>query len=124
MTANEFHRIAGHNNERALHQRALHYNIILQGKLSPCVFCALENLHQTPITHDPVPRSTIPGERIFIDITKLTHPSMGGNKFWLIAVDDATNYLWSFFLKAKSDTTPRLLPRDAGSWYFCTSHTL
>ncbi len=30
--------------------------------------------------------------------------SYGKSKFWLLVVDDATNYCWSFFLKAKSDT--------------------
>lgn len=99
MTTDSFHRIAGHINERALHRTAHHYNIVLQGKLSPCIFCSLANIHRSSISSETLPRCTAPGERVFIDITKLSHPSIAGNKFWLIVVDDATDYCWSFFYK-------------------------
>jgi len=28
----------------------------------------------------------------------------GKSKFWLLVMDDATDYCWSFFLKVKSET--------------------
>jgi hypothetical protein len=29
--------------------------------------------------------------------------SQGGNQFWLLVMDDYTNYCWSFFLPHKDD---------------------
>jgi len=42
------------------------------------------------------------GERLFIDISLTEHKSYGKAKFWLLVVDDVTNFCWSFFLKSKS----------------------
>jgi hypothetical protein len=71
--------------------------------------CSLANLHRNPINKDATPHSTLPGERIFIDISKLTQPSIKNSKFWLIVIDDATDFTWSYFLTKKSDTTSKLL---------------
>ena len=54
-------------------------------------------------------KSTIPGERIFTDITSIKYPSYGGNKFWSIVVDDATNIAWSVFLKRKSALPKKMI---------------
>ena len=42
-----------------------------------------------------------PGERIFIDISSMIHPSAGGQKHWFLIVDEATDYVHSIFLKKK-----------------------
>jgi hypothetical protein len=109
MIANDFHRIAGHINKQALHQTAKYYGLVLQGKMKPCMHCALANLHRSPINSDSIPRVTSTGELVCIDISKLTHPSLANNKFWLIAVDDHTDYTWSYFIKQKTDTSVVLL---------------
>jgi hypothetical protein len=64
----------------------------------------MAKIHATPIT-----KSHVPGERIFIDISYLSYPSIAGNKFWLLVLDHATDMVWSMFLRAKSETTERLL---------------
>ena len=46
-----------------------------------------------------------PGYRIFIDISSFPHDSMGGQRHWLIAVDQFSDCSHSFFLKRKSDRT-------------------
>ncbi len=43
-------------------------------------------------------------ERLFVDISSTQHTSYGKLKFWLLVVDDATDYCWSFFLKSKDKT--------------------
>jgi hypothetical protein len=43
-------------------------------------------------------------ERLFMDISSIKTTSYGGSKFWLLVVDDKTDYSWSYFLKLKSET--------------------
>jgi hypothetical protein len=105
---NSFHQIYGRINPKYLQQTAKHYNIKLIGTFQPCSTCSLANIHNQPISKENNQRSTKPGERIFIDISKLTNTSLIGNKFWLLIVDDATDYTWSIFLQQKSQTTERI----------------
>jgi transposase InsO family protein len=41
-----------------------------------------------------------------MDISSISTPSFGGNKFWLMLQDEFTGYIWSHFLKHKSDLPP------------------
>ena len=52
---------------------------------------------------------TKPGYRVFIDISSFKQVSRGGNKHWLIVVDEFSDYTHSFFLKKKSDQI-KILP--------------
>jgi transposase InsO family protein len=47
--------------------------------------------------------STELGGRINIDISSVQTQSYRGANFWLLIQDDFTGYLWSYFIKAKSD---------------------
>jgi len=53
---------------------------------------------------ETVKQATKPGERLFIDISLTEHESYGKAKFWLLIVDDATDFCWSYFFKSKSET--------------------
>jgi hypothetical protein len=106
---NEYHHIVGHVNEQYLRATAKHYGLHLHGTLRPCIPCTMAKIHATPLPKAHVPRSTIPGERIFLDISYLLFPSIAGNKFWLLILDDATDMVWSLFLRNKSETTKRVL---------------
>ena len=44
-----------------------------------------------------------------MDLTSIKHKSLGGNKFWLVIVDDATGKVWSIFVKAKSDVPRKMI---------------
>ena len=46
---------------------------------------------------------TRPGYRVFIDISSFKQVSRGGNRHWLIAVDEFSDCSHSFFLSEKSD---------------------
>jgi hypothetical protein len=37
------------------------------------------------------------------DISSVNALSQGGNQFWLLVMDDYTNYCWSFLLPHKDD---------------------
>ena len=52
---------------------------------------------------------TKPGYRVFIDISSFKQVGRGGNKHWLIIVDEFSDYAHSFFLKKKSDQI-KILP--------------
>jgi hypothetical protein len=47
-------------------------------------------------------------ERLFFDISRIKAKSYGGSKFWLLVVDDKTDFAWSFFLKNKSNTPNKI----------------
>jgi hypothetical protein len=42
------------------------------------------------------------------DISSIKDVSLGGLKFWLLVVDEATDMCWSFFLKQKSETREKI----------------
>ena len=46
---------------------------------------------------------TRPGYRVFMDICSFKQVSRGGNRHWLIVVDEFSDCTHSFFLKRKSD---------------------
>ena len=71
--------------------------------------CTLAKIHKAPISKYTVPRSTTPGERLFIDVSYFPQPSIAGNKYWLIIVDDATDMTWSVFMKKKSDISEKMI---------------
>ena len=54
-------------------------------------------------------RSDVPGERLFMDISSTRHLSMGGKRYWLLVIDDCTDYSWSFFLKHKSNLPDKMI---------------
>ena len=78
--------------------------IELQGKLPPCDICAQAKIRQVNVpkkTMKKVPNRS--GYRVFIDISSFKHASRGGSRHWLIAVDEFSDCIHSFFLSKKSD---------------------
>ena len=64
--------------------------------------------------------ATQPAKRLLLYISSVNHRSLGGNKFWLLIIDEFTHMKWSFFLKAKSDlssTVLRFLAKPQGHNY-------
>jgi hypothetical protein len=53
--------------------------------------------------------SSVPGERLYIDINSIQGVSFGGAKFWALVVDDFLGYCWSYFLRAKSELKERII---------------
>ena len=52
---------------------------------------------------------TRPGYRVFIDICSFKQVSRGGNRHWLIVVDEFSDCTHGFFLKRKSDQIQTVL---------------
>jgi transposase InsO family protein len=50
----------------------------------------------------------LPSERFYANISSIKERNFGGAKFWVLIVDDFTDYCWSFVMKNKSDIKARI----------------
>ena len=106
----KFHQITGHTGEYLLKPTAKYMKLNLIGKLPPCETCAKAKIRQRNIPKKKLKQlPTRPGYRIFIDISSFKHTSRGGNRHWLIVVDEFSDCVHSFFLSKKSDQI-KILP--------------
>ena len=98
----KFHQITGHTGEHLLRPTAKYMKIESTGKLAPC-----EIFTQAKIRQANVPKikklPARPGYRAFSDIRFFKQVSRGGNRHWLIAVDEFSDCSHSFFLSKKSE---------------------
>ena len=53
-------------------------------------------------------RSTVVGERLFLDITGPFAPSLAGSKYWVQIANDATRMGFCYFMKQKSEIGDKL----------------
>ena len=85
----KFHQITGHTGEHLLRPTAKYMKIELAGKLPPCEICAQAKIWQANVPKKKMKKvPSRPGYRVFTDISSFKHASRGGNRHWLIAVDD------------------------------------
>jgi len=99
-----FHHQLGHPSEAITRATARYMQIHVTGTLPPCQNCAMGKARQKPVPKTNANTSKIPGERLYIDISSIKAMSLGGAKFWLLAVDEATHMKWSIYLKTKDQT--------------------
>ena len=100
----KFHQIPGHTGEHLLRPTAKYMKIELTGKLPPCEVCAQAKIRQPNVPKKKMKKvPSRPGYRVFIDISFFKHASRGGNRHWLIAVEEFSDCSHSFFLSKKSD---------------------
>jgi len=106
----KFHEMMGHPNEGVLRNTATAYNWKLKSTFdNKCENCAITNRRQANIPKAHIDRSETKGERFMIEICSVKHKSAGGNKFWLMILDDATDFVWSMFLKSKSELSSKTI---------------
>ena len=100
----KFHQITGHTGEYLFKPTANYIKLKLIGRLPPCEVCAKAKIRQRNIPKKKMKKlPTRPGYRVFMDICSFKQVSRGGNRHWLIVVDEFSDYTHSFFLKRKSD---------------------
>ena len=106
----KFHQITGHTGEHLLKPTANYMKLKLIGRLPPCEVCAQAKIRQRNVPKKKMKKlPTRPGYRVFIDICSFKQVSRGGNRHWLIVVDEFSDCTHSFFLKRKSDQTQIML---------------
>ena len=78
--------------------------IKLTEKLAPCEVCAQAKIRQMNISKKKMKKSpTRPGYKVNLDICSFKQVSRGGDRHWLIVVDEFSDCSPSFFLNRKSD---------------------
>ena len=98
----KFHEMTGHTGERLLRPTANYMKLKLIGRLPPCEVCAKAKIRQRNVPKKKMKKlPTRPGYRVFIDICSFKQVSIGGNRHWLIVVDEFSDYTPSFFLKER-----------------------
>ena len=97
-----FHRVTGHAGHHLMDATAKYYKVNLTDKVNNCLSCSLEKIRQKTIPKKNGDKSKNPGERMYLDISSMRKPSMGGRQHWVILVDEATKYKNCFFLKKKN----------------------
>ena len=100
----KFHEMTGHTGEHLLRHTANYMKLKLIGRLPPCEVCAKAKIRQGNIPKKKIKKlPTRPGYRVLMDICSFKQVSRGGNRHWLIVVDEFSDCTHSFFLKRKSD---------------------
>ena len=104
ISMSKLHQITGHTGEHLLRPTANCMRIKLKGKMAPCEVCAQAKIRQANIPKKKMKKlPTRPGYRVFMDICSFKQVSRGGNRHWLIVVDEFSDCIHSFFLSRKSD---------------------
>ena len=97
ISATKLHLMTGHTGEHLLKPTANYMKLKLIGRLPPCEACAKAKIRQRTVQKKKIKKMpTKPGYRVFIDISSLKQVSRGGNKHWLIMVDEFSDYTHSF----------------------------
>jgi hypothetical protein len=81
----------------------------LKGELKVCKDCALAKARQKNVNQDWKGGSQAPGEKVYLDISSKRDKSYGGSRFWVLIVDDYTDYCRSIFLKTKGDLKVKVI---------------
>jgi hypothetical protein len=70
----------------------------------PCTHFAEAKIRINKIPKEPSKNAaTVKGERLMIDISWIKTESVAKNCYWLLIMDDYTNFLWSYFMKTKDE---------------------
>ena len=100
----KFHQITGHTGEHLLRPTAKYMKIEITGKLEPCEICAQAKIRQVNVPKKKMKKVlTRSGYMVFVDISSFKQVSRGGNRHWLIAVDEFSDCSHSFSMSKKSD---------------------
>ena len=98
ISMSKFHQITGHTGDYLLRPTANYMRLKLTGKLVPCEDCAQAKIRQRNVPKRKMKKlPTRPGYRVFMDICSSKQDSRGGNRHWLIVVDEFSDCTHSFF---------------------------
>ena len=98
-----FHKVTGHAGHHLMDATAKYYKVDLTGKANNCLNFSSEKIIQKNIPKKNEDKSSNPGERMYLDISSMRKPNMGGRQHWVVLVDKATKYKKTFFLKKKNE---------------------
>jgi hypothetical protein len=113
MNIHKAHGLLGHVNEDETRRIAGHMSWVLsRGSLKKCMHCAKSKAKQKNVCQfSTTEKATVPGERVYLDLSKVTVAREDGTefnlskKYWKIVVDQATGKKWHDF----SDTKDKMV---------------
>ena len=85
-----FHKVTGHAGHHLMDATEKYYKVGLTGKVNNCLSCSLEKIRQKNIPKKNEDKSNKPRERMYLDISSMRKPSMGGRQHCVMLVDEAT----------------------------------
>jgi septum formation topological specificity factor MinE len=69
-----------------------------------CTYCAKEKIRMKKIPKEPSANiARVEGEKLMIDISWIKTESTAKNRYWLLIMDEYTNFLWSYIMKTKDE---------------------
>lgn len=71
--------------------------------MKPCEACLACKAKRKPVPKVTKTKSSIPGERFFVNTTGPFKGAINGTKYWVQAVNDATQIGFSHFIKQKDE---------------------
>jgi hypothetical protein len=105
MNFDKFHSLMGHPNNAVLKETAKAHNIQLTDiHHRPCQHCAQAKIRMKNIPKENDNIATKKGARLLNDISWIRTATYADNRYWLLVMDEYTNFLWSFFMKTKDET--------------------
>lgn len=103
LTHEILHNRLGHPNDLVVQETAKKLGFEIHNKEAICADCALAKIKRKKISKKNLSHlATRKGERLWFDISSVNTHSQGGNKFWLLIIDEFTKMKWSFFMPKKS----------------------
>jgi len=70
-------------------------------KFAACDACNIGKSMKKKVNKVSEGKEKLKGGRLYIDISYVNQNSFGGRSYWIMAVDEATSYKWSFFVNTK-----------------------
>ena len=84
-----FHKVEGHAGHHLMDATAKYCKVNLTGKGHNCLSCSLEKIRQKNIPNKIEDKIRSLGERMYLDISSMRKPIMGGRQHWVMLVDEA-----------------------------------
>jgi hypothetical protein len=104
MDFDKLHIVMGHPHNVTLKDTAKANNIQLTGvHHNPCSHCAKAKTRMKRIPKEAHDHATLKAERLMIDLSWIKVEKIAKNQYWLLVMDEYTNFLCSFFLEHKDD---------------------
>ena len=98
-----FHEILGHASKTLTRTTAKKIGIRLEGHFHHCDGCALGKIKKKDVAKAKIPNAPRNGDRLFLDISSIKYPSMGGARYLCLMMDDHSGFVLDTYLKQKSD---------------------
>ncbi|KAG7353397.1 reverse transcriptase RNA-dependent DNA polymerase [Nitzschia inconspicua] len=101
IKARDLHERLGHANDTYMRQTAKDLKLEVTGSLDICEDCAMGKSKRKIISKESTRTYKEPGELMYMDISSVQATSFGGNKYWILFLDAATDCPISRFTSTK-----------------------